>query len=410
MSELIRDARRRIDEIRRRGVEVRVTKDGKPVENAVVRLKMKEHQFLFGCNCFLANQFETKEQNERYTELFTGLMNYATLPFYWSRYEPQPHHYNEPEVGDQVQWTKDNGLKSKGHPLIWHELVPEWLTDDMDVGALEVERVRDIMSKYAHKVDFWDLNNETTVNYRWDNPVTHWIDRIGPMNMMKLIGDTAREYNPDVKLLYNDFNVHGDEFTDYLRRMREADVQVWGIGIQSHMHSRRWSFEETWEIMERAAAFGWPLHFTECTVISGTIGNPDGKVYFDRVTPNVWNEPEEMLYEQAAYTRDFYTMVFSHPATEALTWWDFKDHRWLEAPCGIMNDSLNPKPVWYELRRLIHGDWWTDMTMGTGTDGRCRGKVFCGKYDVEVTADGKTVTAQREIFRAPSELSVEIAL
>ncbi len=409
MSELIREAKQRILDIRRRGVEVRVTKDGKPVENAAVRLKMKQHQFLFGCNCFPATTFDTKEKNDRFTELFAGLLNYATLPFYWGRYEPQQYRYNEPQMAQQVQWTKDNGLASKGHPLIWHEVVPQWLTDDMDVGALEVERVRDIMSKYAHKVDFWDLNNETTVNYRFDNPITHWIDKIGPMNMMKLIGDTAREFNPDVKLLYNDFNVHGEEFTDYLRQMREADVQVYGIGIQSHMHAKRWTFEEAWDIMERAAAFGWPLHFTECTVISGMRANPDDKVHFDG-TKNMWEEPEEMLYVQAEYTRDFYTLVFSHPATEALTWWDFGDHAWLGAPCGLINDSLNPKPVWYELRRLIKGDWWTDMEIGTGTDGNCRAKVFCGKYDIEVTADGKTVTLARDIFRDPETLRIDVAL
>ena len=112
-------------------------------------------------------------------------------------------------------------------------MVPEWLTDEQDVGALEVERVRDIMSKYAYLVDFWDLNNETTVNNRFDNPITRWIDKIGAMNMMKLIGNVAREVNPDVKLLYNDFNVHGDDFYRFLQQMREEDVQVYGIGIQT---------------------------------------------------------------------------------------------------------------------------------------------------------------------------------
>ena len=281
MSDIIRKARQRIRDVRRREVEVCVTHDGKPVENAQVSLLMRRHEFLFGCNCFPATTYETKEENDRYTQLFTNILNYGTLPFYWGRYQPQQYRYNEPEIANQVKWTKDHGLKSKGHPLVWHEVVPSWLTDAHDVGTLEVERVRDIMSKYAHQVDFWDLNNETTVNHRFDNPITHWIDKIGPMNMMKLIGGVAREANPDVKLLYNDFNVHGDDFYRFLAQMRDEDVQVYGIGIQSHMHQFRWTFEETMQIMDRAAEYGWPLHFTECTVISGTGANPDGKVHFD---------------------------------------------------------------------------------------------------------------------------------
>ena len=407
MSHIIRRARQRIREERRREVEVTVTREGKPVENAQVSLMMRQHEFLFGCNCFPATTYETKEENDRYTALFTNLLNYGTLPFYWGRYEPRQHCYNEPELSNQVKWARDRWIRTKGHPLIWHEVVPEWLTDEQDVGALEVERVRDIMSKYAYLVDFWDLNNETTVNNRFDNPITRWSDKIGAMNMMKLIGNVAREVNPGVKLLYNDFNVHGDDFYRFLRQMREEDVQVYGIGIQSHMHQYRWSFEETMEIMDRAAEFGWPLHFTECTVISGSCANEDGKVHFDN-TPNQWDEPEELLYSQAEYVRDFYTLVYSHPATEALTWWDFCDHAWLGAPCGLVNDHLNPKPVYYELEKLIRGEWWSNVELLTGTQGNCRTKVYCGSYDVEVMIDGRRTIIRQEIPRAAEPLRIEI--
>ena len=118
MSDIIRKARQRIRDVRRREVEVCVTHDGKPVENAQVSLLMRRHEFLFGCNCFPATTYETKEENDRYTQLFTNILNYGTLPFYWGRYEPQQYRYNEPEIANQVKWTKDHGLKSKGLSLI----------------------------------------------------------------------------------------------------------------------------------------------------------------------------------------------------------------------------------------------------------------------------------------------------
>ena len=79
MSHIIRRARQRIREERRREVEVRVTREGKPVENAQVSLMMRQHEFLFGCNCFPATTYQTKEENDRYTELFTNLLNYGCL-------------------------------------------------------------------------------------------------------------------------------------------------------------------------------------------------------------------------------------------------------------------------------------------------------------------------------------------
>ena len=52
MSEIIRDAQRRIKQVRQKDVELVVLKDDKPVENAGVSFRMKNHQFLFGAVCY----------------------------------------------------------------------------------------------------------------------------------------------------------------------------------------------------------------------------------------------------------------------------------------------------------------------------------------------------------------------
>ena len=47
--------------------EIRLTgPDGKPVPRAKIRLKQKTHEFLFGCNAFMLNQFPEAEQNRKY--------------------------------------------------------------------------------------------------------------------------------------------------------------------------------------------------------------------------------------------------------------------------------------------------------------------------------------------------------
>jgi hypothetical protein len=56
------------------------------------------------------------------------------------------------------------------------------------------------MQNYGNDFDFFDLANETTVNNRFDNPVSRWVERISPINMMKfaakLVGKTQLDY-PD---------------------------------------------------------------------------------------------------------------------------------------------------------------------------------------------------------------------
>lgn len=55
---MLYDANQRIEKIRKKDVEFIVRKDGRPVSNAQINVKMKKHQFLFGSNCFPANSYE----------------------------------------------------------------------------------------------------------------------------------------------------------------------------------------------------------------------------------------------------------------------------------------------------------------------------------------------------------------
>ena len=88
MSELVRQARRRIPDVRMKDVEFIVLKDGRPVENAGVEVRMKNHQFLFGAVCYKYGTYDKPAMNERFTEEFTKLFNYTMVPYHWSWYEP----------------------------------------------------------------------------------------------------------------------------------------------------------------------------------------------------------------------------------------------------------------------------------------------------------------------------------
>lgn len=396
MSDIVRDARRRIGQIRRRDVEILVLKDGMPVNNAAVSVRMKNHQFLFGAVCYKYGTYDRPEMNDLFTEEFTRLFNYTMVPYHWSWYEPEKGKYNEPYTGNLIKWARKNGLKRKLHALIWHELCPDWVHEGDDVKALYEERITHLMTRFGDDFDFFDVANETTVNDRFDNPVSHWVREYGPMNMLKFGVELTRSFKPDAKLIYGDWNVHGEEYYDFLRQMRENGIGIDYLGIQSHQHVDRWSQEETLRILERASEFGWPIHFPECSVCSGT---PVGVTKYGAGERNFWHETEEDLYSQAEFTKDFYTIVFSHPAVEALSWFDFTDHRWLDAPAGVVSDDLKPKPVYHTLYDLIHRQWHTDADLVTGSGGWCRTNLFFGNYDITVDIAGQKTTVSRDIPR-----------
>ena len=395
MSEYIYEARKRIRQIRMTDVEITVFKDGKPVENAAVSLRMKNHQFLFGAVCYAHGKLGHPGREERFTREFTKLMNYTMVPYHWQWYEPERGVYAEPYTGNLVRWATEQGLKKKLHALIWHELCPDWVTDE-NVEAEYVRRIDHLMAVYGNDFDFFDLANETTVNDRFDNPVSRWVRRKGPVEMMQFGSRLVRQWKPDAKLLYGDWNVHGEEYFDFLRTLRENDVDIDIIGMQSHQHRDLWTQEETLRVMDRAAEFGWPIHFPECSVCSG---KPIGEMNYGAGAVNRFSETEEDLYWQADFTRDFYTLVFSHPAVEALSWFDFTDHRWLNAPAGLVDDDLNPKPVYAALDDLINRQWHTDADLTTSTAGICGTRLFFGTYEITVEAAGVRKTVCRDILR-----------
>ena len=393
---VLNDADRRIEQIRKKDVQILVRDNGTPVEGAHVSIRMQNHAFLFGAVCYAHGTYDAPEKERRFTELFTRLFNYTMVPFHWKWYEPARGKYNEPYTGNLVRWAQENGLKKKLHALIWHELCPDWVTDET-VQDEYVRRISHLMETYGSDFDFFDLANETTVNDRFDNPVSRWVRRIGPIEMMRFGTKLVRAYRPDAKLIFGDWNVHKEEYFDFLGRLRDENIEIDLIGMQSHMQRDLWTAEETMRVIERAASYGFPIHFPECSICSGT---PIGELVYDSSgTVNRFFENEEWAQWQADFATDFYTLVFSEPAVEALSWFDFTDHRWLGAPGGVIDDNMDPKPVYHALFDLIHRKWHTDADLCTSAEGRAETRLFFGDYSITVTAGGKSRTFPLSLAR-----------
>jgi hypothetical protein len=140
------------------------------------------------------------------------------------------------------------------------------------------------------------------------------------------------------------------------------------------MHGGPWSERKAWDVCERHAAFGVPLHFTETTVVSGA-KNRGGR---QKTTADGERK-------QAEAVERFYKLLFSHPAVEAITWWDFSDQgAWQGAPSGLLREDMTPKPAYDRLLEVIKKEWWTRNEVTVADDGRVECRGFLGDYRVAV--------------------------
>jgi GH35 family endo-1,4-beta-xylanase len=400
-AEILAGADTRIERHRKADAVVRVVDaERRPVAGARVQATQLDHEFLFGCNAFPVLGYDDPEMESAYQREFNALLNYATLGFYWGAYERQDGKPDRARLERQARWCRENGIAVKGHPLVWHEVYPSWGPSDPNETRDRLRaRVSEIVSQFAGLIDRWDVVNEATVSAKEENGVGHWVKRDGAAAVVGEALGWAKEANPASFLLYNDFNV-GEDFEKLLEDLLAAGAPMAAIGIQSHMHGGEWPIERAWEVCEEYARFGRPLHFTELTVLSGEHG-------WNRARP--WPTTPEGEAHQADYVEKLYIVLFSHPAVEAITWWDFMDGAWQGAPAGLVRADLTPKPVYERLMELIKGKWWTVAEAQTDASGEARFRGYQGRYRITVTTAGGQAEQEAELRRGADNVVVVAA-
>ena len=389
---------------------------GAPIAGREVVVAQRRHRFRFGGTDFdlvdLANgelDGERRAVVERSADLFLDLFGFATLPFYWGRFEPVRGRPDTARIRAAARWLVDRGVAVKGHPLCWHTVTADWLLDlpVEEVIDAQLARIRRDVADFAGLIDAWDVINEVVIMPvfdRGENGITRMAQRLGRVGIVAATFEAARETNPGATLLLNDFDLSAD-YERLIEGCLEAGIRIDALGLQSHMHQGWWGVERTLDVLERFARFGLPLHFTETTLVSGHLMPPEIVDLNDYQVAD-WPTTPDGEARQADEVEAHYSTLLAHPAVEAITWWGFPDGGWLNAPSGLVRVDGSPKPAYERLRGLIKGDWWLPPTpMRTDDDGVLRLSGFLGDY--EVAAGGRRAALSLDVA-GPIDLTVRL--
>jgi endo-1,4-beta-xylanase len=405
---ILGQADERIEKHRKADATLRfVGADGKPLRAGLtVQIEQKRHKFLFGCNIFKLGRCRSPEDNILYEKRFAELLNFATLPFYWWNYERRQGRPDDKRTEEIVHWCKPHNVTTKGHPLAWNYVDPPWLANAPDMAMqLQLGRIGRCVRKFKSDIDIWDVVNEAThydrEQLKKQAPIlTEAIRKMGVGAYIREAFRAARKANPNATLLINDYRTDPAYADKVISKL--VDESGWPlydvIGIQSHMHSRYWGAQKAWDVCERFARFGKPLHFTETTIVSGP------------KTGQSWVTTPEGERQQAEQVAEFYRTLFSHPSVEAITWWDFTDQgAWQRAPAGLVRDDMTPKPAYDELVQLIKNRWWTTSQATTQAKGEARFRGFLGEYEANIQLGIRKLTGTFRLEKATAE-TIEVRL
>ncbi len=378
-----------------RAVEVELTvlkADNSPLEQQDVVIAQTNHKFLFGISGFdivQAVNAPNEEQQEWYARRaakIADLFNSVTLPFYWGRFEPEQGRPMTAQLKKAAQWCVDRHLRVKGHPLCWHTVCADWLLPMSNAEILQAQlgRIQREVTDFRGLIDAWDVINEVVIMPifdKYDNGITRICKELGRIKTIKTMFEAARAANPSATLVLNDFDM-SPAYDILVEGCLEAGIKIDVLGLQSHMHQGYWGVEKTLKVIEQFSRFDIPIHFTETTLVSGTIMPPE-IVDLNDYQVTDWPTTPEGEERQAREVVQHYKTLFAHPLVEGLTYWDFADGGWLNAPAGLVRKDASSKPAYEELMKLIKGEWWLKPThFITNQDGKARFTGFLGEYDI----------------------------
>ncbi len=259
----------------------------------------------------------------------------------WDQIEPSKGQFSWSAADQIVSFASSNGIKVKGHTLVWYNQLPQWvsnLSNADDVRSAMVAHIKGVMQHYKGKVAIWDVVNEAVsidgTTYR-DCPFYKYLTETYIDDAFK----AAREAEPDtsVKLYYNDYNDEGlnaksDFVYNLLKGLVSRGVPIDGVGMQMHYGKPNDTFTiaDLKTNIKRIVDLGLEVVYSEMDVhrCSGMTDTEQTTLYHDLIAACV-----------------------AEPQCKAVTFWGITDkYSWLNSysPLGC---SGSQKPL---------GDLWDD--------------------------------------------------
>lgn len=387
----------RIEQIRKGDAYIQVIDDnGTPVRGARVYFEQQSHDFLFGSNLTPLSEKGPNAVNQDWANAYTALFNYGTLPFYWDQYEPRQGTTNEQALRAMADWSRKRGIVTHGQPLLSASSAPAWVPVNIQDTQNSMEkRLKNITGSFCGLVDYWTVVDEPISGQRVNNPVGAWLNSRTPAVACADALAWAGAGCPKATMIINDFRTDQD-YRDLLQNITREKGKYDGIGLQMHMHRGNWPFYQVWDICNRFEDFKVPLYLTEVTVLSGA---PRTGVGTSQQTGD-WPTTTEGEAAQAEYVEKFYTLLFSHPSVQAITWWDFSDlNAWQGAPAGLLRKDMSKKPAYERLLKLIKTKWRSFGNVYTDDSGKAIFRGFYGNYKVQIEKENKTVTTSVHVSK-----------
>ncbi len=284
------------------------------------------------------------DRDATYSEVLTREFSSVTPEnaMKWGPVEPEKGTFDWREADAIVAFAQEHGMKVRGHTLVWHNQLPDWLTGGSfkpaELSAILQSHITTEVSRYAGKIYAWDVVNEVfNEDGSWRDSI--WYKALG----QKFVADAFRRAHaadPEAKLYINDYNTDlanpkSDALYALVKSLKAEGVPIDGVGFQAHFDLATDSLGDMAGNLKRFADLGVDVAVTE---LDARIPMP---------------ADSDALKKQADFYKEAVSACVSVPRCVGITVWGFTDkYSWVpysfpnEGAAALLDSSFAPKPAY----------------------------------------------------------------
>ncbi len=281
---------------------------------------------------------------------------------------PSPNVWRWEEADRIANFCRENGIKMRGHCLVWHNQFSDWMLYDENGNFVDKEvfyaRLKDhiqtVMNRYKDVIYAWDVVNEA-MSDGGTNPYRE-------SKLYQLCGDEfiakafqfAREADPKAVLFYNDYNEcdrrKSRNIYNMVLKMRSNGVPIDGIGMQGHYNIYGPTEKEVDDALNLYKTVVKHIHVTELDIrVNAEMG---GQLRFSREGAAVTDSVKQHLADQ--YARVFNVFRKHKDVVDCVTFWNLGDRdSWLGAANYPLpfDSEYKPKLAYEYIKDMKPAKW-----------------------------------------------------
>lgn len=293
----------------------------------------------------------------------------------WADLQPEEGRFDTAPLDGLLSWAQERAMPVRGHALVWHNAMPDWLGRALAEGR---ERALSVMAAHFDKVlahtrlriRDWDVVNEPVANPPGsDVPQvgegtlrdTPWLRALGPAYIDTALR-MARERDATLRLTLNEYGIEEDtpdaaekrrRLLDLLRGLLERGAPLDAVGIQAHLQLRRpFSPAPFAAFLAELRRMGLAVLITEMDIREA----PDAPASLPA---------RDALVAEQAYA--FVSTALEGGARSVLTWGLSDRYSWLRQEPAValgpdrshrglpLDEEWRRKPMWQALARAFQG-------------------------------------------------------